>query len=56
MKNINLNKEQIELCRKLRRETGLHLMVCKKCLEKNNWNYNNAKINYKQFEWNRKLY
>jgi len=48
--------EQKELCFKLRIETGLPLMKCKKCLVANNWNYDEAKNNYRQFKWGGKLY
>ena len=48
--------EQKELCFKLRIETGLGLMACKQCLVANNWNYDEAKNNYRQFQWDGKLY
>jgi len=48
--------EQNELCYKLRIETGLGLMACKKCLIKHNWNYDEAKKNYKDYQWDGKLY
>ena len=48
--------EQKKLCYKLRVETGLGLMVCKKCLIANNWNYDEAKKNYRQFQWDSKLH
>ena len=41
---------------KLRKETGLGLFACNKCLKKYNFNYKLAKQNYKQFEWDGKLY
>lgn len=48
--------EQKELCFKLRIETGLGIMACKKCLDANSWNYDEAKKNYRQFQWDGKLY
>ncbi len=48
--------EQKELCYKLRIETGLGIMTCKKCLIAYNWNYDDAKKNYRQFQWDGKLY
>lgn len=55
MKKHIKNNTQKELCFKLRAETGIGLMDCKKCLETNNWNYDNAKKNYRNFIRNIKL-
>ena len=41
--------QQKELCFKLRSETGLGVMTCKKCLIDNNWDYDKAKENYKKY-------
>lgn len=45
-----------ELCYSLRREIGLDIMACKKCLAAHNWNYDDAKKNYRKFQWDGKLY
>lgn len=34
---------------KLRKETGLGVMDCKRCLMDYNWDYNIAKANYKKY-------
>jgi translation elongation factor EF-Ts len=54
---LQLNyQEKKDLIFKLRKETGLGLSTCNKCLKKYNFNYKLAKQNYNQFEWDGKLY
>ena len=47
---MKLTETQKQLCYKLRNETGLALMYCKRCLIDNHWNYELAKTNYKEYD------
>jgi hypothetical protein len=44
-----LTIEQKESLTKLREQTGIGIMLAKKCLEENDWNYDNALRNFKNF-------
>jgi translation elongation factor EF-Ts len=51
MKTGNLTLQEKNLCFKLRSETGLGIMACKRCLIEYDWNYDEAKHNHKRFRW-----
>ena len=49
MTGYKLSEEQKHLCYKLREETGLGLVACKRCLIASEWNYEIAKRDYKHY-------
>ena len=50
IEKMKLTEEQKQLCYKLRNETGLAIMYCKRCLIDNDWNYELAKASYKKYD------
>ena len=45
----------LELVLKLRRETGMGMMTCRKCLSDYDWDYDEALANYLKYKWDGKL-
>ena len=50
-----MTKEQKQMCFDLRKITTLGLLACKFCLKTYNWNFEEAKLHYLDFLWNKKL-
>ena len=50
-----MTEEKQALLHKLRKETGMALMDCKRCFEDNEWDFDRALADHKRYRWDGRL-